>query len=53
MIRGPAIYNDTAIELAEDDVISIDYKATEGGPRTVIHLINEDTGETAEPLIRP
>ena len=50
VIRGPAIYNDTAIELAEDDVISIDYKATEGADQAdvFIYLINEDTGETAE-----
>ena len=50
VIRGPAIYNDTAIELAEDDVISIDYKATEGADQAdvFIYLINEDTGEMAE-----
>ena len=50
MIRGPAIYNDPAIDNAEDDVISIDYKATEGADQAdvFIYLINEDTGETAE-----
>lgn len=50
VIRGPAIYNDTAIELAQDDVVSIDYKATEGADQAdvFIYLINEDTGEMAE-----
>lgn len=50
VIRGPAIYNDTAIELAQDDVVSVDYKATEGVDQAdiFIYLINEDTGEMAE-----
>lgn len=50
VIRGPAIYNDATIELAEADVVSIDYTATSDTDSAdiFVYLINEDTGETAE-----